>query len=368
MRRSALRVCGWIGALASLVGCHKPPPLPPPMAQAQLAERRPDRSEAIREYQRIIELCGSGQAPASLRQKDDCGLAAFRLAQQLEQLEQFAEAADAYQQVEKLSHDPTKVARSLLRAAEIYADRLSQPGPAVELCQRILSSHPAEVAAEDALRAMVRWRRADPTLLPELDALAKKQSQHIPLASFAWLLSAQLAEEQGTVPDAVRRYDELARRYPKGPLLDDALIAAAKLLARTEALRRGGRAAGATTADLHLGAAGRALQPVLAVGGRAFARADLPRRPAPARPRDSGPRRLPQAPAHQPPRRRCPASTSRSLPPPPQPAHRRRPHRVLPLPRPTLQTIPRHQPAPKSRRPIPSLGLPGAVNQLNSPG
>ncbi|MBL9042800.1 MAG: tetratricopeptide repeat protein [Myxococcales bacterium] len=230
MRRSALRVCGWIGALASLVGCHKPPPLPPPMAQAQLAERRPDRSEAIREYQRIIELCGSGQAPASLRQKDDCGLAAFRLAQQLEQLEQFAEAADAYQQVEKLSHDPTKVARSLLRAAEIYADRLSQPGPAVELCQRILSSHPAEVAAEDALRAMVRWRRADPTLLPELDALAKKQSQHIPLASFAWLLSAQLAEEQGTVPDAVRRYDELARRYPKGPLLDDALIAAAKLL------------------------------------------------------------------------------------------------------------------------------------------
>lgn len=228
MRRHAL---GFVFAIVGIsAGCHKPPPLPPPLAEAQRAERQPDRSEAIREYQQIIALCRSGSPPPSLRLKDDCGLAAFRLAQQLEQMEQFAEAAQAYHDVESLSHDPTKVARSLFRAAEIYAERIAQPNLAIELCQRILRTHPGEVAAEDALRAMVRWRRGDPKLLAELDVIAKTQAAQVPLASFAWLLSAQIAEEKGGLSDAVRRYDELAKRYPKGPLLDDALISAAKLL------------------------------------------------------------------------------------------------------------------------------------------
>ncbi len=238
MRRSAV-VLG-LGVLTLGTGCPKPPPMPPPMASAQQAERRPDRSEAIREYQQIIGQCRGGLAPQAFKAKDDCGLAAFRLAQLYEQLEQFPEAAQAYRDVESLSHDPTKVARSLFRAAEIYAERLGQLPTAVELCQGILRTHPAEVAAEDALRAMARWRREDPTLLGELDAVCKTQSGHVPLASFAWFLSAQLHEDRGNYPEAVRRYDELAKRYPKGPLLDDALLSSAK---RLRMLKRYGEAA-----------------------------------------------------------------------------------------------------------------------------
>ena len=243
MRRHAVAL--WLGLcalpLSMLVGgCRKPPPMPPPLVEAQLAERKPDKSEAILEYQRIISMCRDGSAPASLRAKDDCGLAAFRLAQQLEQLEQFPDAAQAYRDVEPLSHDPTKVARALFRAAEIYAERIGQPALAVELCQQVLRKHPAEVAAEDSLRAMVRWRRDDPTLLPELDAIAKTHAAHVPLGSFAWLLSAQFAQDKGTMSEAVRRYDELARRYPNGPLYDDALLSAAKLL---RSQRRYGEAA-----------------------------------------------------------------------------------------------------------------------------
>lgn len=40
---------------------------------------------------------------------------------------------------------------------------------------------------------MVRWRKDDPALLSELDAIAKTHAAHVPLGSFAWLLSAQLA-------------------------------------------------------------------------------------------------------------------------------------------------------------------------------
>lgn len=214
--------------------------MPPPLVSAQQAERKPDRSDAIREYQQIIGQCRDGQAPQAWKTKDDCGLAAFRLGQLYEQLEQFAEAAQAYREVEALSHDPTKVARSLFRAAELFAERLGQIESAIALCQTIVRTHPAEVAAEDALRAMARWRHGDPTLIVDLDEVAKTQQSHIPLASFAWLLSAQLHEDLGNQTEAVRRYDELAKRYPKGPLLDDGLLSAAKTL---RSLKRYGEAA-----------------------------------------------------------------------------------------------------------------------------
>lgn len=238
MRRHA--VSRLLLALCVAAGCAKPPPMPPPIAAAQQAERAPDKNEAVLEYQRIIAMCQAGTAPPSLRQKDDCGLAAFRLAQQLEVLGQLPEAAQAYRQVEALSRDVTKIARSLFRAAELYADRIGQPADAMELCRRIIATHPAEVAAEDAVRAMVRWRRDDDTLLPELDQIAKTHAAHVPLASFAWLLSAQRCEDKGQPADAVRRYDELAKRYPKGPLFDDALVSAAKVL---RAQKRYGEAA-----------------------------------------------------------------------------------------------------------------------------
>jgi len=217
-------------ACAVLGGCAKPAPMPAPMVSAQRAERGPDHSEAIAQYQKIVTDCQTGLAGLALRIKDDCGLAAFRLAQLYEQDERYSEAAKAYQEVALLSRDPTKISRSMFRAAEILAERLSQLPEALALCQDLIRSHPQEVAAEDALRAMARWRKDDPTFLAELDAVAKTHARHVPLASFAWFLSAERCQTNSKWAEALRRYDELAKRYPKGPLLDDALVQAAKLL------------------------------------------------------------------------------------------------------------------------------------------
>ena len=60
---------------------------------------------------------------------------------------------------------------------------------------------------------------------------------HETIASFAWFYGAQAAERRGQPAEAVRRYDEIWRRYPRGPLFDDSLVAAAQLL------RRSGRSA-----------------------------------------------------------------------------------------------------------------------------
>ena len=46
-------------------------------------------------------------------------------------------------------------------------------------------------------------------------------------------------------------YDEIWRRYPRGPLFDDSLMAAACWLREKAASFRGRRAAGAPTSDLH---------------------------------------------------------------------------------------------------------------------
>ena len=114
-----------------------------PFVSAQQAERKPDRSDAIREYQQIIGTMSRRPSPQAWKAKMTAGLRPLRLRQLYEQLEQFAEAAQAYREVEALSHDPTKVARSLFRAAELFAERLGQIESAIALCQTIVRTHPA---------------------------------------------------------------------------------------------------------------------------------------------------------------------------------------------------------------------------------
>lgn len=222
-----------------LLGCmHTPPPLPAELAQAQQHERTPE--VAIADYQALYARCQSGTAAELVAQKDDCGTVAFRLAQSLERAERYAEAARVFLSLETLSRDRVKVARAKVRAALLQAEHLGAAAEALRLCRQVIAEVPAEIPAEDALQLLVRLRAAAPTagdagelagdLPAELDRLAETLRPYETIASFALLYGAQAAERSDQPAEAIRRYDAIWQRYPRGPLFDDALLAAARLL------------------------------------------------------------------------------------------------------------------------------------------
>lgn len=241
-----------------------PPPLPPELALAQQHEAAP--ALAVQEYQGLYQRCQSGTATGLRGQKDDCGTVAFRFAQSLERAERYAEAAQVFVALPALSRDRVKIARARVRAALLQADSLGAPGEALQLCRQVIAEVPAEVPAEDALRLLVRLQTAakdssqpDPEapLRAELARLAVELRPYETIASFALLYLGQAAERRGQLDEALARYDEIWQRYPRGPLLDDALLTAAQLLRKrgrsSEAAERLERLAGAYTAALIIG-------------------------------------------------------------------------------------------------------------------
>jgi hypothetical protein len=128
-----------------LGGCLKsPPPMSQAMQRAQAAERLPpgfvDASSVgedavVQAYEVMLQRCQSGGAlTAQELRKDDCGTAAFRRAQRLEQRQQFSEAVQAYQAVPALGREPRLKARALLRAALLQAEQLGAPKDAAAQC------------------------------------------------------------------------------------------------------------------------------------------------------------------------------------------------------------------------------------------
>ena len=235
------------GALG--LGCMQtPPPLPTELAQAQQHEGTP--AVAVQGYGELYKRCQSGTATGLVQQKDDCGTVAFRFAQSLERAERYAEAAAVFVALPTLSRDRVKIARARVRAAELQADHLGEREQALATCRQVIAEVPAEVPAEDALRLLVRLQTADPQREPqlepegalrgELDRLAAELRPYETIASFALLYGGQAAERRGRPEEALARYDEIWKRYPRGPLFDDALFTAAQLLRK---LGRSGAAA-----------------------------------------------------------------------------------------------------------------------------
>lgn len=220
-----------------LLSCSSAP-LPADLARAQALEAARRDEDALRAYRAAQAPCTGGAAP-SRRPRDDCGLAAFREAQLLERLERFADAAAAFLAVRDRTTDGRLSARALLRAALLFAERLGNKDEALRLCRLIITRWPDEIPAEDALRLLCRLREQDAgqarDLGRELDQLAESLRAH-EVSGFALLHRAGLAERDGDVATAVARYDELWRRFPRGPLRDDAAFRAG------QALRRAGRA------------------------------------------------------------------------------------------------------------------------------
>jgi len=249
-----------LAASALLLGCMQtPPPLPTELAQAQQHEGTP--AVAVQEYGELYQRCQRGTATGLVQRKDDCGTVAFRFAQSLERAERYAEAAAVFGALPALSRDRVKIARAQVRAAELQADHLGDREQALKTCRQVIAEVPAEVPAEDALRLLVRLQTEDaprePSLDPagaprepsldreaalraELDRLAAELRPYETIASFALLYGGQAAERRGRPDEALARYDEIWKRYPRGPLFDDALFTAAQLLRK---LGRSGEAA-----------------------------------------------------------------------------------------------------------------------------
>ncbi len=210
------------------LACNHAPPLPDDLRRAQQAERAQTPELALSEYDSIVERCRSGTRPEA---KDPCGTAALRRGQVLEQLGRFAEAAGAYSETRQLSREPRTQARGLFRAASLLAGPLAQPQEAKALCREILGSWPGEVAAEDALKLYVELLQdqGDQQLAAELLRLADALRPHEGVGSFALYYAARGLERRND-PATLSAYDEIWRRYPRGPLFDDALMGAARWL------------------------------------------------------------------------------------------------------------------------------------------
>lgn len=243
MRKLRTRALAGLGALlildlGGLAGCAKGPVLPQGIARAQEGERGQDAEQALTRWTEIAERCRRGDVQGlDVERKDDCGLAAYRRAQALEELGRFEEAQQAYRQVRERSRERERSGRAQLRAAALLLHKLGRREEAAALLLSTLREMPDELAGEDALNELVRLRRAAGEaeaegLGRELDALAEELRKHESAGGFALYHAARFYEDKGRVADALSRYDELARRYPKGPLLDDALFAAAQLLRR----------------------------------------------------------------------------------------------------------------------------------------
>lgn len=242
LSRSATRVrllgllVAWLAA-----GCNHAPPLPDDLARAQAAERSQDPQDttALADYEAIVAGCR--QHPRSAP-KDPCGTAALRRAQQLQLAGRSADAAAAFVEVRSLSTDGRTIARALVRAALLYADPLKQPAEALRLCREVIPRWPDEVPAEDALRLLVdlETEARDPGLPDELGRLAEELRDHEVLGGFALFYRARLLARGGRPAEALAAYDNIWQRFPRGPLFDDSLMEAAKLL---RGLHRGGEAA-----------------------------------------------------------------------------------------------------------------------------
>ena len=221
-------VLGSLLSCLSGLGCNPAQPLPDDLKQAQQAERDQDPERALAVYDAVVAGCR--KKPRSER-KDPCGTAALRRGQILEQLGRFAEASGAYAETRTLSREGRNMARGLQRAAALLAGPLSQPRQAQDLCREVIQTWPSEVAAEDALKLFVELGldQGDPQLLPTLLQLADALRAHEVVASFALYHAARFQERRNDSA-ALFTYDEIWRRYPRGPLFDDALVSAARLL------------------------------------------------------------------------------------------------------------------------------------------
>ncbi len=212
--------------LLLLAGCSGAP-LPSDLERAQRLEAERRDEEALAAYAQGRAACDRGER----RPHDDCGVAATREAQLLERLGRDADAEAAWEALPARTTDPRKAARALARAAELADEKLHDPARAARIAWACVERYPDEVPADDALALALRIDRPRDArgTLQRIDRLAGRLASE-DIADNLWFAGAAIALELDGPAAAVARYDELARRFPRSGLRDDALWRAAELL------------------------------------------------------------------------------------------------------------------------------------------
>jgi len=128
------------------------------------------------------------------------------------------------------AESPDDAARALHEAAMLELRR-GHDKPAYDLFWRVIVEHPDSTAADDALRVVVRdGRRRDARQLDGVLAQLWQRHKETELGDNLLSYRAELAEKElGEPKAALDHWDQIATRYPKGPLFDDACWHAARL-------------------------------------------------------------------------------------------------------------------------------------------
>jgi tetratricopeptide (TPR) repeat protein len=226
--------------LVLIVACSGPPK-PVELSRAESAESAGKDDQALLEYEQATRSCVHQKTRE--RRRRFCGLAYSGRAFTLERLGRLDDAVAAWLLMAKdLGAYDDERGRALHEAALLRLHQ-GRDKDAYDLFWKVIVEAPDASAAEDALRVVLRdGRRRNPRQLDGVfGELFLRQADH-ELGDNLLLARADLAEhELEDNKSALTFYDELARRYPKGPLYDDALWHGARLA------RAAGDAPGALT-------------------------------------------------------------------------------------------------------------------------
>jgi tetratricopeptide (TPR) repeat protein len=207
------------------VGCSGAP-LPADFAHAQSLESTdPDRARSL--YEALDTRCRHGEKLAH----DDCSLVAVRLAELAESQERWTDAEAAWLRAADVTKQPGTAARALQRAAYLAHTDLHDDGAAATLAWRAIESYPDEIAADDALKLVIRideprdWQ----ALAARLGALYPRVVK-FDIGDNVMFERGMLLSRHDRAAEAVAVFDGLADAYPHSSLRDDGLWRAAELL------------------------------------------------------------------------------------------------------------------------------------------
>jgi len=218
-----------VAIVVALVAACSAPTLIPDLARAEEYERAGRNDEALAEYVRAQTSCR--RIENKQRRRVICSGAYLHRAELLDRMGKKREAAAAYEAVPAaLPGDKPSDAEATYRAGKLHL-KLGDDKRAYTLLWRTITDYPNEAFAADALKIILRdGRRRNPRqlykVLWDLFAVTKKTR----IGDNVLYTMAQIAEKDfGDRRRALQHYDELAKRYRKSGLYDDALWHGARL-------------------------------------------------------------------------------------------------------------------------------------------
>jgi len=220
----------WLFALiGTLLSCTAAR-LPEAYRRGLQLEREGRHAAAVAAYREGARACG--------HDSPECRMCRLRLAETQARLGRHQEAVQSYRDLGAWTRDPATAARARERAAGVLEDHLRRPDRAFQLCLEVVLTFPAEVAAEDAFRRLLRLYPAthgggDAALIRLLLRLHRRLARS-PLADTILFAAARIYRKDRAAGQALALYDRVWADHPKGELADDALWEAAQILEEQE--------------------------------------------------------------------------------------------------------------------------------------